>query len=122
MSNGTTETTAANERRVFTFETSKTYTGKVQYRADSAARGSTPTGDWLRGEVKAIKSEQYANALVAGGNHAHVSADAPVGQPDEFKPKTANAQPTTATESAPTTTSGTPTAPPITETSDDEQR
>lgn len=68
-------------RRSFTFERSKVYTGKVQFRADGPARVSTDKGDWLRGEVKAIKSERYANALVEGGMHAHVAADAPVGLP-----------------------------------------
>lgn len=75
----------------YTFPVSKTFTGKVQFRCNGAASKITPWGTVLRGEVKSFKNERAANGLVANGDHAHVDADTPIGQPDQFKERRATA-------------------------------
>jgi hypothetical protein len=78
-------TPPAPEKPNFTFPVVKKFTGKIQYRTNGASVVTTPFGDTLRGEVKEVRSEKYANGLVENGDHAHVAIDTPVGQPDEFR-------------------------------------
>lgn len=83
----TTATETGRVHPAFSFPVVKKFTGKIQYRTNGAERVTTPFGDTARGEVKEVRNEKYANSLVENGDHAHVPADTPIGQPEEFRPK-----------------------------------
>lgn len=82
----------------FHFPVVKQPTGVVQYRNNAAEVVTIERiGDVRRAQVVAISKKQPPNAaaldfcrgLVASNNFSHVAADTPLGQPDDYKPKTA---------------------------------
>ena len=79
------EPTPAPTKPAFSFPVERKFTGKIQYATNRATVVTTPFGDTLRGEVKEVRSQKYADGLVENGDHAHVPADTPVGQPKEFR-------------------------------------
>lgn len=75
------------ERGGFHYPIASRFTGLVQFRYDSGAEcDAPPSGKWLRGEVKRIGSQSFADRLVEGGLHSHVDPNTPLGQPEKFKP------------------------------------
>lgn len=82
-----TETTG-DELPAFHYPVVRKFTGKLQYRANDMERvEGTPFGPFMRGEVKEVRSQTAADGIVESGQFSHVAADTPVGQPEEYRPK-----------------------------------
>lgn len=96
MANETVATEAPKKigSAAFFYPVEREFTGLVQFRIGAGAEiDAPPSGKWLEGEVKPIKSPDFAARLIAGGLHAHVAAGTPLGQPAELRPKQETAAP-----------------------------
>jgi len=95
----------------FSFQKADGYTGRIQFTTnrDEDAEVSG-IGRTVRGEVKKV-SAAMARQAVGTGWFIHVPADTPLGQPDEFKLKKAEAKESEKTP--PTPFGGTPPSEPL---------
>jgi hypothetical protein len=90
----TLEDKTAEKAPKFSAKVSRKFTGKIQYRTNGPASGTTAFGTVLRGEVKEVRNQKLADSLVSNGDFAHVDDSTEIGQPEQFK---ATAKTTTTT-------------------------